>query len=217
MYPSSFDRDRMHLAISEIVAEGAVHHKRRRLYGVDYLVLYDPAQVPLQPPLALEDYVTIPHVLGSLRGDAPELVRCPGATRLAALGGGGHATLRSRTVRSEGGSPALDRAEARSRCSPSSVWRRAQCQWCCRGGRCLDALARLVQPQFGAPVVTRDRRPSGRCVMRCKAGDGQAGALRSAPGLRPRFPRPPIIAHLAAGFPAPVHDPYPAWLRLVCV
>lgn len=72
--PEQLDRDRMHLAISGLLTEGAVHHKRRRLYGVDYLVLYDPAQVPLQPPLALEDYVTIPHVLGSLRGDAHGVV-----------------------------------------------------------------------------------------------------------------------------------------------
>src|SRR3712207_2628488 len=48
----------------------AVHHKRRRLYGIDYLCLYDPARLPLAPPLSLEGYVAVPHVLGSLRGDA---------------------------------------------------------------------------------------------------------------------------------------------------
>jgi DNA-binding transcriptional LysR family regulator len=68
------DRDRLHLAVSGLLTEGAVHHKRRRLYGIDYLVLYDPAQLPLQPPLTLEDYVAVPHVLGSLRGDAHGVV-----------------------------------------------------------------------------------------------------------------------------------------------
>ena len=64
----------MHLAVSGLLTEGAVHHKRRRLYGIDYLVLYDPAQLPLIPPLTLEDYVAVPHVLGSPRGDAHGVV-----------------------------------------------------------------------------------------------------------------------------------------------
>lgn len=72
--PEQLDRDRLHLAVSGLLTEGAVHHKRRRLYGIDYLVLYDPARLPLQPPLALEDYVAVPHVLGSLRGDAHGVV-----------------------------------------------------------------------------------------------------------------------------------------------
>lgn len=64
------DRDRLHLAIIGLHTEGAVHHKRRRLFGVSYLVLYDPARLPLEPPLTLEDYLAVPHVLGSPRGDA---------------------------------------------------------------------------------------------------------------------------------------------------
>lgn len=68
------DRDRLHLAVSGLLTEGAVHHKRRRLYGIDYLCLYDPARLPLVPPLTLEDYVAVPHVLGSLRGDAHGVV-----------------------------------------------------------------------------------------------------------------------------------------------
>ena len=67
------DRDRLHLGIG-LFTEGAVHHKRRRLYGRNYLCLYDPARLPLEPPITLEDYVAVPHVLGSLREDAHGVV-----------------------------------------------------------------------------------------------------------------------------------------------
>jgi LysR family transcriptional regulator, mexEF-oprN operon transcriptional activator len=72
--PEQLDRDRLHLAVSGLLTEGAAHHKRRRLYGIEYLCLYDPARLPLAPPLALEDYVAVPHVLGSPRGDAHGVV-----------------------------------------------------------------------------------------------------------------------------------------------
>lgn len=68
------DRDRLHLAVSGLLTEGAVHHKRRRLYGAHYLCLYDPTLLPLASPLTLADYVAVPHVLGSLRGDAHGVV-----------------------------------------------------------------------------------------------------------------------------------------------
>ncbi len=67
------DRDRLHLGVG-LLTEGEVRHKRRRLYGIDYLCLYDPERLPLAPPLALEDYVAVPHVLGSPRGDAHGVV-----------------------------------------------------------------------------------------------------------------------------------------------
>ena len=67
------DRDRLHLGVG-LFTEGEVHHKRRRLYGTDYLCLYDPARLPLAPPLTLEDYLAVPHVLGSPRGDAHGVV-----------------------------------------------------------------------------------------------------------------------------------------------
>ena len=67
------DRDRLHLGVG-LFTEGAVHHKRRRLYGTNYLCLYDPARLPLAPPVTLEDYVAVPHVLGSPRGDAHGVV-----------------------------------------------------------------------------------------------------------------------------------------------
>jgi LysR family transcriptional activator of mexEF-oprN operon len=67
------DRDRLHLGIG-LFTEGEVRHKRRRLYGANYLCLYDPARLPLEPPITLEDYVAVPHVLGSPRGDAHGVV-----------------------------------------------------------------------------------------------------------------------------------------------
>jgi DNA-binding transcriptional LysR family regulator len=67
------DRDRLHLGVGWFT-EGAAHHKRRRLFGANYLVLYDPARLPLEPPLTLEGYVAVPHVLGSPRGDAHGVV-----------------------------------------------------------------------------------------------------------------------------------------------
>ncbi len=67
------DRDRLHLGVGRFT-EGAVHHKRRRLFGADYLCLYDPARLPLEPPISLEDYLAVPHVLGSPRGDAHGVV-----------------------------------------------------------------------------------------------------------------------------------------------
>jgi LysR family transcriptional activator of mexEF-oprN operon len=67
------DRDRLHLGVG-VFTEGAVHHKRRRLFGANYLCLYDPARLPLALPLTLEDYVAVPHVLGSPRGDAHGVV-----------------------------------------------------------------------------------------------------------------------------------------------
>ena len=67
------DRDRLHLGIG-LFTEGAVHHKRRHLYSRNYLCLYDPVLLPLEPPITLEDYVAVPHVLGSPRGDAHGVV-----------------------------------------------------------------------------------------------------------------------------------------------
>jgi LysR family transcriptional activator of mexEF-oprN operon len=67
------DRDRLHLGVG-VFTEGAVHHKRRRLYGGSYLCLHDPARLRLATPLTLEDYAAVPHVLGSPRGDARGVV-----------------------------------------------------------------------------------------------------------------------------------------------
>lgn len=47
--------------------DGQVHHKRRVLATDTYLVMFNAAKVGLQPPISLEDYVRLPHVLTSLR------------------------------------------------------------------------------------------------------------------------------------------------------
>jgi DNA-binding transcriptional LysR family regulator len=67
------DEDRLHLGIG-MFTEGATHHKRRQLYTFNYLCLYDPALLPIEPPITLDDYVTVAHVLGSLREDAHGVV-----------------------------------------------------------------------------------------------------------------------------------------------
>jgi hypothetical protein len=61
------DRDRLQLGVAGLLTEGAVHHKRRRLYRTNYLCLYDPARLPLAPPLTLEDYIAVPHVSGGVQ------------------------------------------------------------------------------------------------------------------------------------------------------
>jgi LysR family transcriptional activator of mexEF-oprN operon len=46
---------------------GQVHHKRRLLSTDTYLVMFNAKKVHVQPPISLEDYVRLPHVLTSLR------------------------------------------------------------------------------------------------------------------------------------------------------
>ena len=47
--------------------EGQVHHKRRLLVTDTYLCMFNAKKVGLKPPISLEDYVRLPHVLTSLR------------------------------------------------------------------------------------------------------------------------------------------------------
>lgn len=47
--------------------EGQVHHKRRVLATDAYLCMFNAGKVGLKPPIALKDYVRLPHVLTSLR------------------------------------------------------------------------------------------------------------------------------------------------------
>ena len=68
------DRDQLHLGITGLLTEGSAHHKRRRLYATNYLCLYDPMRVPFAVPVTLEDFISVPHVLGSPRGDAHGVV-----------------------------------------------------------------------------------------------------------------------------------------------
>ncbi|SMH31487.1 transcriptional regulator, LysR family [Azospirillum lipoferum] len=43
-------------------------HDRQFLYAENHVCLFDPALVPLTPPVSLEDYTRYPHLMPSLRG-----------------------------------------------------------------------------------------------------------------------------------------------------
>lgn len=68
---------------------GQVHHKRRVLATDSYLVMFNADKVGLQPPISLEDYVRLPHVLTSLRrgerGVVDEALEKLGLSRKIAL------------------------------------------------------------------------------------------------------------------------------------
>jgi LysR family transcriptional activator of mexEF-oprN operon len=49
--------------------QGQIHHKRRPLYTDSFICLFNPAQLNLSPPISLEDYLRVPHVLTSLTED----------------------------------------------------------------------------------------------------------------------------------------------------
>jgi len=62
------DADRIDMAFGIGAFEtGREHHKRRSLLSGNYLCMFNPALVGLRPPITLEDYVRLPHVLTSLR------------------------------------------------------------------------------------------------------------------------------------------------------
>ena len=67
------DADRLDLGVGSFT-EGQTHHKRRKLYADTFLCMFNAEQIVISPPLLLEDYVRLPHVLTSLRGDAHGLV-----------------------------------------------------------------------------------------------------------------------------------------------
>jgi DNA-binding transcriptional LysR family regulator len=50
--------------------QGQMHHNRRALYTDSFLCLFNPAQVNFVPPITIEDYLSVPHVLTSLTEDA---------------------------------------------------------------------------------------------------------------------------------------------------
>lgn len=59
------DTGRVDLGIG-LFEDGAAHHKRRLLNRDTYLCIFNPELVGVQPPISLEDYVRLPHVLTSL-------------------------------------------------------------------------------------------------------------------------------------------------------
>lgn len=69
------DADRIDLGIGiGSFPEGQVHHKRRLLSTDTYLVMFNAEKVELTPPISLEDYARLPHVLTSLRPGARGVV-----------------------------------------------------------------------------------------------------------------------------------------------
>ena len=62
------DTGRLDLGIG-VFDQGQIHHKRRALYSENFLCLFNPARVNFVPPLSLEDYLSVPHVLTSLTDD----------------------------------------------------------------------------------------------------------------------------------------------------
>jgi DNA-binding transcriptional LysR family regulator len=64
----NLDADRLDLAFGiGSFAEGQTHHKQRPLFSETYLCMFNAARVGLSPPISLDDYVRLPHVLTSLR------------------------------------------------------------------------------------------------------------------------------------------------------
>lgn len=47
--------------------DGQTHHKRRVLATDSYLCMFNAAKVGVKPPISLDDYVRLPHILTSLR------------------------------------------------------------------------------------------------------------------------------------------------------
>ena len=69
--------------------EGQTHHKQRLLGTDTYLCMFNADRVGISPPISLEDYVRLPHVLTSLRkgehGVVDEALAKLGLTRTVAL------------------------------------------------------------------------------------------------------------------------------------
>ena len=63
------DTGRLDLGIG-VFDQGQMHHKRRALYTDSFLCLFNPANLGLTPPISLEAYLSVPHVLTSLAEDA---------------------------------------------------------------------------------------------------------------------------------------------------
>ena len=62
------DADRLDLGVGYgPLPEGQAHHKRRVLSTTSFLCMFNAERVGVSPPISLEDYVRLPHVLTTLR------------------------------------------------------------------------------------------------------------------------------------------------------
>jgi LysR family transcriptional regulator, mexEF-oprN operon transcriptional activator len=63
------DADRLDLGfIFGPLPEGGTHHKRRLLGTDEFLCMFNAERVGIVPPISLEDYLRLPHVLSTQRG-----------------------------------------------------------------------------------------------------------------------------------------------------
>jgi DNA-binding transcriptional LysR family regulator len=64
------DADEMDLAIGYgTLEQGQFHHKRRKLFTETWLCMFNAEKTGIAPPISLDDFVRLPHVLTSLRPD----------------------------------------------------------------------------------------------------------------------------------------------------
>lgn len=66
----ALDADHLHLGVGlGPLPEGQTHHKRRLLGTDTYLCMFNADRIGVSPPISLEDYVRLPHILTSLDKD----------------------------------------------------------------------------------------------------------------------------------------------------
>jgi DNA-binding transcriptional LysR family regulator len=62
------DADEVDLAIGyDTFPQGQFHHKRRKLFTETWLCMFNAEKTGIAPPISLDDFVRLPHVLTSLR------------------------------------------------------------------------------------------------------------------------------------------------------
>jgi DNA-binding transcriptional LysR family regulator len=62
------DADELDLAIGyDLMLHGQVHHKRRKLFTETWLCIFNAEKTGVTPPISLDDYLRLPHVVTSLR------------------------------------------------------------------------------------------------------------------------------------------------------
>lgn len=62
------DADEVDLALSYgPIQQGQLHHKQRVLFTESFLCMFNAEKTGITPPISLEDYIRLPHVLTSLR------------------------------------------------------------------------------------------------------------------------------------------------------
>ena len=86
------DSDELDLAIGyDAFPHGQAHHKRRLLFTETYLCIFNAATTGIAPPISVDDYVRLPHVVTSLkpgrsvRGVVDEALEKRGLQRTIAL------------------------------------------------------------------------------------------------------------------------------------